>query len=49
MDTTKGYFTQRNEVQNSICRMKYLELAFYSNSVYISGKPLYDEHGIVQL
>ena len=29
--------------------MKYLELAFYSNSVYISGKPLYAERGIVQL
>ena len=49
MDTTKGQFTQRNEVQNSICRMKYLDLAFYSNSVYISGKPLYAECGIVQL
>ena len=49
MDTTKGHFTQRNEVRNSIRRMKYLELAFYSNSVYISGKPLYAEREIVQL
>ena len=49
MDTTKGHFTRRNEVRNSINRMKYLELAFYSYSVYISGKPLYAEHGIVQL
>ena len=49
MDTTKGLFKQRNEVRNSIHRMKYLELAFYSNSVYISGKPLYAERGIVQL
>ena len=49
MDTTKGHFTQRNEVRNSIRRMKYLELAFYSNSVYISGKPLYAERGSVQL
>ena len=39
MDTTKGLSTQRNEVRNSIRRIKYLELslAFYSNSVYISG------------
>ena len=49
MDTTKGHFTYRNEVPNSIRRIKYLELAFYSNSVYISGKPLYAERGIVQL
>ena len=49
MDTTKGHFTHRNEVRNSIRRVKYLELAFYSNSVYISGKPLYAERGIVQL
>ena len=49
MDTTKGLFTQWNEVRNSIHRMKYLELAFYSSSVYISGKPLYAERGIVQL
>ena len=49
MDTTKGHFTCWNEVRNSIRRMKYLELAFYSNSVYISGKPLYAERGIVQL
>ena len=49
MDTNKDRFTQRNEVRNSIYRMKYLELAFYSNSVYISGKPLYAERGIVQL
>ena len=30
-----------SEVRNSICRMKYmyLQLAIYSNSVYISGKP----------
>ena len=49
MDTTKGHFTHRNEVRNSIRRMKYLELAYYSNSVYISGKPLYAERGIVQL
>ena len=49
MDTTKGLFTQQNEVRNSIRRMKYLELAFYPNSVYISGKPLYAERGIVQL
>ena len=41
MNTTKGLSTQRNEVRNSIHRMKYLELAFYSNSVYISGKPFY--------
>ena len=47
MDTTKGHFTPQNEVRNSIRRMKYLELAFYSNSVYISGKPLYAERGIV--
>ena len=49
MDTTKGLFTQRNEVRNSIRRMKYLKLAFSSNSVYISGKPLYAEREIVQL
>ena len=51
MDKTKGHFTQWNEVRNSICRMKYmyLQLALYSNSVYISGKPLYTERGIVQL
>ena len=49
MDRTKGLSTQRNEVRNSIRRIKYLELAFYSNSVYISGKPLYAERGIVQL
>ena len=49
MDTNKGLFTQQNEMRNSIHRMKYLELAFYSNSVYISGKPLYAERGIVQL
>ena len=49
MDTTKGHFTQRNEVRNSIRRMKYFRLAFYSNSVYISGKPLYAERGFVQL
>ena len=36
-------------MRNSIRRMKYLELAFYSNSVYISDKPLYAERGIVQL
>ena len=30
MDTTKGLFTQRYEVRNSIRRIKYLELAFYS-------------------
>ena len=36
-------------MRNGIRRMKYLELAFYSNSVYISGKPLYAERGIVQL
>ena len=42
-------FTQRNEVRNSIRRMKYLKLAFYSNSVYISGKPLYAERGIIQV
>ena len=47
MDTTKGHFTHQNEVRNSIRRVKYLELAFYSNSVYISGKPLYAERGIV--
>ena len=29
--------------------MKYLELAFYSNSVNISGKSLHAERGIVQL
>ena len=49
MDTATGLFTQRNEVRNSIRRMKYLEVAFNSNSVYISGKPLYAERGIVQL
>ena len=49
MDTNKGLFTQQNEMRNSIHRMQYLELAFYSNSVYISGKPLYAERGIVQL
>ena len=49
MDTTKGHFTSWNEVRNSIRRMKYLELAFYSNSVYISSKPLYADCGIVQL
>ena len=49
MDTNKGLFTQRNEVRHRIHRMKYLELAFYSNSVYIFGKPLYAERGIVQL
>ena len=42
----KSIFTQRNEVRNSIHRMKHLELAFYSHSVYISGKPLYAECGI---
>ena len=49
MDTTKGHFTQRNEVRNSIRKMKYLELPFYSNSVFISSKPLYAERGIIQL
>ena len=49
MDKTKGHYTRRNEVRNSICRTKYVELAFYSNSVYISGKPLDAERGIVQL
>ena len=49
MVTTKGLFIQQNQVRNSIRRMKYLELAFYTNSVYISGKPLYAERGIVQL
>ena len=49
MDTTKGLFTQRNEVRNSIRRIKYLELAFHSYSVYISGKPMYAERGIVHL
>ena len=49
MDTTEGQFTHRNEVRNSIRRVKYLELDFYSNSLYISGKPLYAERGIVQL
>ena len=49
MDTTKGHFTQRNEVRNSNRRRKYLELSFYSNFVYISGKSLYAERGIVQL
>ena len=36
-------------MRNSIGRMKCLELAFFSNSVYISGKPLYAERRIVQL
>ena len=49
MDTSNGHFTQRHEVQNNIRRMKYLELAIYSNSVYISGKRLYAKRGIVQL
>ena len=51
MDTTKDHFTQRNEVRNSIRGMKYLELelAFYSYSDYISGKPLYAERWLVQL
>ena len=49
MDTTKGHFTRWNEVRNNIRRMKYLELAFYSDSVHISGKPLYAERGIIQL
>ena len=49
METTKGHFTLRNEVRNIIRRLKYLELAFNSNSVYISGKPLFVERGIVQL
>ena len=49
MDTTKGHVTQRNEARNSIRRMKYLELAFYSNSVYISSKPWNAERGIIQL
>ena len=49
MDATKGHFTQRKEVRNSISRMKYLELVFYSHSVYISGKSLYAERGIIQL
>ena len=49
MDTTKDHFTHRNAVRNSICRVKYLELVFYSNSVYISGKPVYAGRGIVQL
>ena len=42
----KGIFTQQNEMRNIIRRMKYLELAFYSNSVYIFGKLLYAERGI---
>ena len=33
MDATKGLFTQGNEVRNSIRRIKYLELAFYSLSM----------------
>ena len=48
MDTTEGHFTQQTEVRNSIRRMKYLELAYYSNSVYIANKPLYAERGIVK-
>ena len=44
------FLTQRNEVRNSIRWMKYLELAFNSNSVNISGKPLYGAgRGVVQL
>ena len=42
----KGIFTQRNEKRHIIRRMKCLELAFYSNSVYISGKLLYADRGI---
>ena len=49
MVTTKGHFTQRNEVRNSIRRMKYLELECCLNSVYISSKPLSAERGILQL
>ena len=49
MDTTKDHFIHWNKVRNSIRRMKYLELAFNSNSVYISGKSLYAVRGIVQL
>ena len=33
-------------MRNSIRRMKYLDLAFYSNSVYISGKQLYAERSV---
>ena len=36
-------------MRNSIRRIKYLELEFYSYSDYISGKPMYAERGIVQL
>ena len=49
MDTTKDHFTQRNEVRNSIRKVKYLELVFYSISVSISNKSMYAERGIVQL
>ena len=49
MDIAKGHFTEQNEVRNSIRRMKYLGQAFYSNSVYISGKAMYAERGVVQL
>ena len=38
----KAFFTQRNEVRNSIRRIKYLELAFYSLSMHA-------ERRIVQL
>ena len=44
----KAFYTAKR-MRNSSRRMKYLQLAFYQNSVYISGKPLYAEHGIVQL
>ena len=49
MDTTKKHFYTAKLIAKQYCRMKYLELAFYSNSVYISGKLLYAERGIIQL
>ena len=60
-NTTKGHFTQLNIVWNDICSIKILRTSIlifvyrlyshtvYSNSVYISGKLLSAECGIVQL
>ena len=59
MDTTKGYFTQRNVVRNGI-RTKHqifrisIFILVYINTFHFkfcqhSGKPLYSERRIVQL
>ena len=59
MDTTKGYFTQRNIVRNGIRTKHQIFRTSIFNLVHIhtfhfnfclhSGKPLYAERGIMHL